>query len=258
MRLRTFIIFLSIVVSLSACRNKLEEKGFAVSSSDDTEDSDVPGIAKDSIRLSTRPSNVLLTGHSKVRLTTIYKVNYNRDSTTFIGSNDYHGNYDDIGRTNGNVWHYNLMPGFESVYGYNLVNISHYNVETNARKNFFGNPVLLKTFYYPSFSKDTLYNQPVTRGYFMTSVYDEDTNKDGFINVRDLRRIYYFDINAENKRALVPNNYSVYKSEYDPDNDFMYVFAQLDENGNGKIDELEPINVFWIDLKKPERTGRQY
>lgn len=92
----------------------------------------------------------------------------------------------------------------------------------------------------------------------MVSVYDEDTNKDGYINVRDLRRLYYFDITGNNKRALIPVNYSVYKSEYDPANDFMYIFAQLDKNENGKIDEGEDHHIYWIDLKNPERTGRQY
>ena len=89
-------------------------------------------------------------------------------------------------------------------------------------------------------------------------MYDEDTNKDNYINARDLRRFYHFDINANTKRSLIPVNYSVYKSEYDPANDFMYVFAQLDKNGNGKIDKEEPDHIFWIDLKNPERTGRHY
>jgi hypothetical protein len=38
----------------------------------------------------------------------------------------------------------------------------------------------------------------------------------------------------------------------------MYVFAELDENKNGKSDDKESIHIFWIDLKNPERTGRHY
>lgn len=57
---------------------------------------------------------------------------------------------------------------------------------------------------------------------------------------------------------LVPENYSVFKSEYDSENDLMYLFAQLDANGNGSKEELEPIHVFWVDLKDPNRTGQQY
>ena len=41
-------------------------------------------------------------------------------------------------------------------------------------------------------------------------------------------------------------------------NDFMYVFAQLDENNNGKRDDKEDIHVFWIDLKNPNIRGKQY
>ena len=92
----------------------------------------------------------------------------------------------------------------------------------------------------------------------MVSVYDEDTNNDGFINVKDLRRFYYFDIEGKNKKLLVPKNYSVTNSEYDPENDFMYVFAQIDENRNGSRDDGELISVFWIDLKSPHKNGILY
>jgi hypothetical protein len=67
-----------------------------------------------------------------------------------------------------------------------------------------------------------------------------------------------FDINGERLKALIPENYSVFKSEYDSDNDFMFVFAQLDSNNNGRQDEGEPIHIFWIDLNDPNKTGRQY
>jgi hypothetical protein len=263
MNLRTIksIALIATLVWVTSCKNKLEKKGFAVtpvSSGNDDEAPVVDGISNDSLGFPTRPSNVLLTGISKFRLATIYKVNFNRDSTTFIGSNDFHYNYESIGETNGNQWNNNYLPGLEAVYGYNLVNVSLYNLEAQTQKYFFEKPALIKTLYYPSFSKDTLNFKPVARSFFMVSVYDEDTNKDGFIGMDDLRRFYSFDINADNKRKIVPANYSVYKSEYDPENDLVYVFAKLDENQNGKIDELEPVNVFWVSLKDPQKTGKQY
>jgi len=252
------IFIVALFYGLIGCGNRLEEKGFAVSSSDTSDENKIDGISKDSLSFVTRPSNVLLTGIPQFRLATIYKVNYNKDKTTFIGSNDYHFNYENFAETNGNQWNYNYLPGFEAVYGYNMVNVSHYNTETQKQKNFFEKPVLIKTLYYPSFSKDTLNYKPINRNFFMVSVYDEDTNKDGFINIKDLRRFYHFDINANNKRDFVPANYSVYKSEYDPANDFINIFAQLDENQNGQIEDGEAVHIFWIDLANPERTGRQY
>jgi hypothetical protein len=48
------------------------------------------------------------------------------------------------------------------------------------------------------------------------------------------------------------------KSEYDSDNDFMYVFTKLDSNKNGQQDKREPTHIFWIDLQDPNNTGRQY
>ena len=254
------MIFVSFF--LSGCRNRLEEKGFAVApserSSTDDDDQVDHGIARDSLTFPTRPGNVFLTGHPQIRIATIFKVNFNRDSSSFIG--DYNYNYNDtwMGTSEGNQWNSHLFPGFEALYGYNLVNVAHYDTKTQERKSFFARPVLIKTVYWPSFSKDTLNNVPVHRNYFMISAYDEDTNKDGFINLKDLRRLYYFDMNAENKRNLVPANYSVYKAEYDPDNDYIYVFARLDEDKNGRVDANEVDHIFWIDLKNPSITGRQY
>lgn len=261
------LLFLTIVWFLTwkSCNkkhNKLEEKGFPVITSertdnDDIDDEKVEGISRDSLKFDTRPSNVLLTGISNMRLTTIYKVNINkRNGTTFIGSNNHLYNYTDLEK--GNNWNGNIMPGLEGVYGYNLVNISHYDLQTNKKKELFDKPVLIKTLYYPAFSKDTLNNKSVTRNFIFVSVYNDDTNKDGFINLKDLRRFYLFNNQGERQSQLVPENYSVFKSEYDSDNDLMFVFARLDENTNGQIDDNEPTNIFWVDLKDPTKTGLQY
>lgn len=118
--------------------------------------------------------------------------------------------------------------------------------------------MLIKTVYYPAFSKDTLNYQPIQRDYYMVSVYDEDSNKDGYINVRDLRRLYHFDIDGKNQQALIPKDYSVLSSEYDSANDYMYIFARKDSNENGQMETDEPMDIFWIDLKNPENVGMQY
>jgi len=252
---------LLVLALVTGCtRNKLEPKGFSVKQETETKDvTKVDGIAKDSTKLDTRPSSVLLTGKKQHRLATIYKVNFNKKTeNTFIGSNYFYHNYTEIGHSNGNQWNYNFMPGLEAVYGYNMVNISHYDVKLQKRNDFFEKPVLIKTLYYPSFTRDTLYGNAVDRNYYLVSAYDEDTNKDGFINVHDLRHFYYFDINTNDKTQLIPKNYSVLSSEYDPANDFMFVFAKLDQNENGKGDDHEAIHIFWIDLKNPKNNGRQY
>lgn len=43
-----------------------------------------------------------------------------------------------------------------------------------------------------------------------------------------------------------------------PGNDLLFVFAQLDANGNGRRDDEEPVHFHWIDLKDPTRKGRLY
>lgn len=47
-------------------------------------------------------------------------------------------------------------------------------------------------------------------------------------------------------------------SEYDSANDFMYIIAKQDKNKNGQMEEFEPTDIFWIDLKNPGNTGTQY
>ncbi len=258
--LQTILTCTCILLITSCSKNKLEDKGFQVSPTPENAENDqTSGINSDSLKFNTRPGSVLLTGIPNIRLTTIYKVNINkRDNTTFIGSNNFYYLYEEYEENDGNNWNDNLIPGLEAVYGYNIVNISHYDIKEQKQKNLFENPVLVKTLYYPAFSKDTLNNKPVNRNYIMVSVYDDDTNKDGFINQNDLRRFYLFNKNGEKQMALIPENYSVIKSEYDSDNDFMYVFAKLDGNNNGQQDESEPIHIYWIDLKDPSKTGRQY
>lgn len=245
---------------ITSCSDKkIEKKGFQVREiTEDESGQKIVGLQIDSLKLETRPRNVLLTFDPKHRLTPIYKVNYDKKTKKpFVGSNAYHTNWSSRYGA-GNNWNGNFMPGFEAIYGYNFVNVSHYNNETKTENKLFEKPVLIKTLYYPAFSKDTLNHEPVKRDFYMVSVYDEDSNKDGFINVKDLRKFYYFDINGMNKKALIPENYSVMNSEYDSANDVMYVFARKDTNQNGQMESEEPMDIFWIDLKNPEHVGKQY
>jgi hypothetical protein len=261
MKTSQFLIIVLFIPVFFACeKNKNEVKGFSVSP--ELENQSTTGNVEQSNKykgFKIRPSNVLLTGYPEYRLTTMYKLNYDKKNERYyIGSNNFYRNYMYEYNQPGNNWHNNFMPGLEAVYGFNFVNVSLFNNLTQEKKNFFENPVLIKTLYYPSFSKDTLNNVPVKRNYYLVSAYDEDTNGDSTINVNDLRRFYKFDLDLTNKKLLVPKNYSVISSEYDQVNDLMYVFAQLDENGNGKRDETEAIHVFWISLNNPDSTGRQY
>ncbi len=261
MQKRQIILVTSLLFVWTNCsNNQLEEKGFRVNNSTKIENSEtekVEGISKDSVKLKTQPSNVLLTGISNVRLTTLYKVNVNkRDATTFIGSNAFL--YNNAELEQGNDWNGHLVPGLEGVYGYNLVNVSHYDMLTTKKKDLFEKAVLIKTLYYPSSSKDTLNKKVVKRNYILVSVYDDDTNKDSFINQKDLRRFYLFDSSGNKQKQIIPENYSVFKSEYDSENDVMFVFARADTNSNGQAESSEPVSIFWVDLKDPMRTGQQY
>ncbi len=256
----SLLLFAFVAITISCKENTPEKKGFAVNPNPENTDTlQAETLNRDSLKFETRPGTVLLTGLLNMRLTPVFKVNSNRNNqTTYIGTTSYYYTYEEPEENRKNNWNQHLMPGFEAVYGYNMVNISNYNIGENKRKDFFEKPVLIKTLYYPAFSNDTLNNKPVKRAYFMVSVYNNDTNKDGFINLKDLRRFYLFNMQGEKQTALVPENYSVLKSEYDSDNDLMYVFAQSDSNQNGKGDVGEPFHIFWINLNDPTKTGRLY
>ncbi|MEM0994279.1 MAG: hypothetical protein AAGI49_14665 [Bacteroidota bacterium] len=251
------ILFMLILFGCSS--ESVSKKGFQVSEITENEKGEkIVGLSIDSLELETKPRNVLLTKHAAHRLTPIYKVNYDKNGKPFVGSNAFHFNYSLDGKNEDNKWNDNFMPGFEAIYGYNFVNIAHFNNDTKKANLFFDKPVLIKTFYYPAFSKDTLNGLAVSRNFYMVSVYDEDTNQDGFINTKDLRRFYHFDLGATQQSVLVPKNYAVLSSEYDLANDFMYVFARMDENENGEMEYEESTHIFWIDLKNPKNNGIQY
>jgi Ca2+-binding EF-hand superfamily protein len=116
--------------------------------------------------------------------------------------------------------------------------------------------VLIKTLYYPSTETDTLDRKTVLRDSYMVSVFDEDTNHDGYINQNDFRRFYHFALPSLEKTPLVPKNHTVLSAEYDPKNDWMYAFTRHDINHNGKVDNSDPWHVFWIDMKNPRNNGQ--
>lgn len=250
--MRTFLYCAALLCVLSSCSPFNDDaKKDGISLNQATEDGAQPeegqGASKD---LGTRPGNVLQTGHPDHRLVPVYKVHYDaRLGKTYTGENHYHQSYSNDYEDEESPWHQHFMPGLEAVYGFDLLNISHYNSKTKQRNNLFANPVLVNTLYFPSYIQDSLNLKPIVRHYYLASAYDEDTNRDSLINRLDLRRFYHFNLEGTAKAALIPNNYSVLSSEYDPMNDAMFVFAKLDENANGQQEDEEPVHVFLIDLK---------
>lgn len=260
MRVLRSINSFSLLIFIASCSSKPKE-----TKEEHIRLADKIGIAEDSVlsnaiqgnltfkQIQSRPHQVELTGLAPHRLVTIYK---SAKSTNLARSYDYsYGkryDYDESDRAQ----HY--MPGLDIIYGYNLINIAHYDLTTEKLNYLFNNPVLIKSLYYPSFVQDSLYKKPITRDYYLVSVYDEDTNRDTLITKNDLRRFYYFNASATQKIQLVPSNYSVTRSQYDPMNDVMYIFANQDSNQNGKIDKDEPMHIFWISLKQPAEAKRLY
>lgn len=164
-------------------------------------------------QLPSTPNAVVLTGMSGHRLVTVYK-----ERAPENGNNGrnwlYKSSYDED--VSSQQWHF--MPGIDVLYGYNLLNIAHYDLRTHKLNYFFKHAALIKTLYYPSVDQDSLYKKPVHRHYYLVSVYDEDTNRDSLINRKDLRRFYLFDSTSTQRTQLVPANYSVIRSQYDAPN----------------------------------------
>ncbi len=204
-------------------------------------------------QLATYPNKVILTGLKDQRLITIYrKVPYVKETVieTYSGRSYYHEYNSDYEQF--------FMPGIDLQFGYNLINIAHYNFVTEKMKLLFDHPVLVRSIYYPSFEQDSIDNKPVNRNYFLISVYNEDTNKDTLINKSDLRKFIHVNADASTMLPLLPSDYSVERSQYDAGRDAMYLFARQDTNKNGKTESKEPLHVFWISLAEPKLAKRVY
>jgi hypothetical protein len=206
-------------------------------------------------QIASKPHTVILTGLEEHRLVTVYRnqsvpkseYDYSLSKRSYDDANTYQREREE-----------HFMPGIDLIYGYNLLNIAHYDFITEKLNFLFDRPVLVKSLYYPSFVQDSLYKKPINRNYFLVSVYDTDTNQDTLISRSDLRRFYYFNATCSERIQLVSAEYSVERSEYDPKNDVMYVFARLDIDKNGKTEKKEPLHIFWISLKQPEKAKRLY
>jgi hypothetical protein len=199
------------------------------------------------------PHHVILTGLQEHRLVSVYK-----SKKDIPADNSYRKDiYDENdGADEDRITHF--MPGIDILYGFNLLNVAHYGFQTEKLNYLFPHPVLVKSLYYPSYEQDSLNGRPVNRNYYLVSVYDGDSNKDTLINKKDLRRLYHFNTDCSVRTLLVPADHSVIRSEYDPGNDVMYIYAVQDTNKNGSADKKEPMHIFWISLKEPVKAKRLY
>jgi hypothetical protein len=204
----------------------------------------------------TYPNSVLMTGMADHRLVPIYqakKVITHPNEKTILNSSYWNDNNSFDTETE-----IHFMPGIDILYGYKLLNIAHYNLKSEQFNYLFNHPVLIKTLYYPSSEPDSINKKPIHRNYYLMSVYDEDTNKDTLINRKDLRKFYYFDSSATVSTKLLPPDQSVVRSQYDVQNDVMYLYTKQDINKNGIIESKEPIHIFWIKLSEPNVAKRLY
>lgn len=192
-------------------------------------------------KLATYPHKVILTGLPDQRLITIYRKvpDAKKNLIEELSSRSYYSyDYDNPD----NQQHF--MPGIDVQFGYNLVNVAHYNFQTEKVKLLFDHPVLIRSIYYPAFEQDSVNNKPINRNYFLISVYNQDTNGDTLINKKDLRRFIYFNGSANEQTPLIPTDYNVERSQFDPMQDAMYIYARHDANKNGKSEPKEPLHVF--------------
>lgn len=258
-----FILFSTSLLWLAACgakKGELNDEQIKIQDNEKTNQADtaLANIIKGNLSLSqiaSKPHTVVLTGLAEHRLVTVYRnqavpkseYDYSLSKRSYDYPNTYQREYQE-----------HIMPGIDLIYGYNLLNIAHYDFNTEKLNFLFDRPVLVKSLYYPSFVQDSLYKKPINRNYFLVSVYDTDTNQDTLISRSDLRQFYYFNATCSERIQLVPAEYSVERSEYDPKNDVMYVFARLDANKNGKTEKKEPLHIFWFSLKQPDKAKRLY
>jgi len=168
---KLLILSLSICIFISCTDESTPTKnGIELRQISPKETADVEGYRKLN-QLITRPGDILMTGIDKHRLVPVYKLNYTKKyNQPYIGytrfyrtylERYYNDGYYEERRSVSYFEHY--MPGIEAVTGYNMLNISHYDVEDKINKTLFEKPVLINTVYYPSQRQDSLYDKPITR-----------------------------------------------------------------------------------------------
>lgn len=211
-------------------------------------------------QLVTSPNSVLATGLDRYRLVPIYKIRAKGDRNIDLWEDTTYRR--PITDENGSRipseeddFRY-FMPGLDMIYGYNLVNLGHYDMETGKLSYFFNKPALIRAVYFPGVKKDSLKKAPISRNFFLVSAYDEDTNRDSLINKKDLRKIYHIDEANSRKTELLPKGYSSIRSTYDYRNDVMYIYARYDANKNGRQERKEPVSIFFIKLANPSVAKR--
>jgi len=260
------LILSGVLILASACSSSTHEgKEEQISAPSATVEMDPADTAQvNSIRgdlslnqIPTDPHDVVLTGMARHRLVTVYKSRVeNRVTET---ATDMYSVY---GRTYYDTYESereeHFMPGIDLIRGYHLLNVAHYDLAADSMNYLFEHPVLIKSLYYPSLEQDSLDKKPINRDYYLVSVYDADTNQDTLINKWDFRRLYYFNASCTQKIQLLPADYSAVRSQYDPMNDVMYVFARLDANHNGVAEKKEPLHIFWLNLRSPTKATRLY
>jgi hypothetical protein len=242
----------------SSKEDKQGEEQISVSATSESEISESGDTLLNSVtgnvtmkQMATFPNRVILTGLTDQRLVSIYKSKPLTDNNAL--SKFSYDNEESEDEAN-----IHFMPGIDILFGYNLLNIAHYDLKSEKVNYLFSHPVLVKTLYYPSLHQDSLDNKPINRNFYLVSVYDEDSNKDSLINKKDLRRFYHFDSKTTLRTQIIPRDYSAIRSQYDSKNDIMYVFASHDENKNGTQDKAEPIHIFWFSLKTPDKAKLLY
>lgn len=253
--LKIIALCLLCAILLSACKRKHEDKENQAIVNDSINDLRTENVDAQSLKLGTQPGEVLLTGMPQYRLTPVLKLNWDKENrTTFVSGVDFrHSYHDDL--VGIDVWNEHIVPGFEAACAYNMVNVSHFDHATKQARQLFDSLVLVKTIYFPADESDTLHRQPIRRDCYMISVFDEDTNHDGFVNQNDLRRMYHFALPSLEKTALIPKDHAVQSSQYDHGNDFLHVVTRQDLNKNGKVDAEDPSHIFWIEMKNPKSNG---
>ncbi len=237
--------------------NPKNKEGISLEQQEAENDIDSGSQLNSNKKLYFNPGSIILTGHKNIRLIPIQKAqSENKIKTREISysSYGYEYNYEYEREIEGGYHFY--YPGIDIIFGYNLINISHYDIIKDSLSNLFEKPVLIRAIYYPALNQDSLYNKPITRDYFLCSVYNEDTNKDSIINKKDLRRFFYFSLDNKKKQLLIPENYSVLRANYDAPNDHLYIYAILDNNNNGIIEKTEDMHIYMIPLFDPTKSKR--
>lgn len=128
-----------------------------------------------------------------------------------------------------------------------LQNIKFQKTDSDSIRKLTDKPVLILTATYLKSVADKTNNQIL-----VFTMMDMDTNKDGKLDISDIKALYLSDISGEKFTKISTDFQELIDWKLIPSKNRLYFRTVEDTNKNGEFDKNDVVNYYYIDLAKKE------